>query len=89
MEQWGDWTKEVRVNLEEFGIPCNLGYIKSMSESKFRNLVKITAKEYALRELQEQQGTHSKMGNLYYSDLQEYLKIPGTQTKETLHIFNI
>ena len=60
-----------------------------MSETKFKNIVQIKAKEYALRELQEQQGTHSKMSNLYYSELklQEYLKIPGTQTKETLNIF--
>ena len=52
MTQWNnevyvDWTKKVKTNLEEFGIPCDLDHIRSMTE-KFESLVKIKANEYAL-----------------------------------------
>jgi hypothetical protein len=58
MTQWyneidGDWTKEIKLNLEEFGIPCDFAYIKSMSKFSFKSLVKRKAKEYALRILQD------------------------------------
>ena len=94
MTQWyneidGDWTKEIKLNLEEFGIPCDFAYIKSMSKFSFKSLVKRKAKEYALRILQDKQKTHSKMSNLHYSELkiQEYFKTPGIQKREIQNLF--
>ena len=94
MTQWyneteGDWTKEVRINLDEFGIPCDFDYIKSLSQLSFKNLVKRKAREYSLKVLQEKQSKHSKMNNLHYSELklQDYFKMPGIKTKEMLNLF--
>jgi hypothetical protein len=88
-EVYGDWTKEVKTNLEEFGIPCDLDHIRSMTTEKFKSLVKIKANEYALGLLHELQGTHSKMSDLYYPELklQDYFKTPGIETKEILNLF--
>ena len=51
--------------------------------------MKRQAKGYALQILREKQMKHSKMDNLYYSELklQTYFKIPGIQTKEVLTLF--
>ena len=81
-ELQGDWTKEIRLNLEEFGIPCDFEYIKSIPKLSFKQQIKRRAKELALNILREKQETHSKMSQLYYSELklQEYFKIPGIKT---------
>ena len=70
-------------------ILCNFEYIRSKSPSAFKELVKRQAKGYALQILREKQMKHSKMDNLYYSELklQTYFKIPGIQTKEVLTLF--
>ena len=75
--------------MEEFGIPCDLDQIRSMTTEKFKSIVKIKANEYALRILQELQGSHSKMSGLYYSELklQNYFQIPGIKTEEILNLF--
>ena len=85
----GDWTKEIKLNLEEFGIPCDFTYLKSMSTLSLKNMVKRKAKEVALNLLQKKQNSHSKMNQLYYSELklQEYFKMPGIETKEMLNLF--
>ena len=74
MTQWhheveGDWTKEIRMNLEEFKIPCDFEQMQSMSTLSFKNKVKRKAKELALNKLKEKQSPHSKMSQLYYSEL--------------------
>ena len=81
-ELQGDWTKEIRLNLEEFGIPCDFEYIKSIPKLSLKQQIKRRAKELALNILREKQETHSKMSQLYYSELklQEYFKIPGIKT---------
>ena len=66
----GDWTEQVKEDLSDFGIPCSFDYIERKSKETFKQIVKIKAKEYALRLLRRKQDTHSKMENLYYSDIQ-------------------
>jgi hypothetical protein len=44
----GDWTEQVRKDLEEFGIPCNFEHIRSKSKETFKKIVKVKAKELAL-----------------------------------------
>ena len=54
MTQWfnetvGDWTQQVKADLEDLNIPCNFEYIISKSPSAFKELVKRQAKGYALQ----------------------------------------
>ena len=48
-ELQGDWTKEIRLNLEEFGIPCDFEYIRSTPKLSFKQQIKRRAKEYSKR----------------------------------------
>ena len=52
-------------------------------------MVKAKSKEYALNLLIEKQKKHSKMKNLYYTDLvmQDYFKIEGISTKQAQNVF--
>ena len=85
----GDWTKQLKIDLDEFGLPCDFSYYKSKSKNSFKSLVKIKAKEVALRQLKEKQELHSKMNGLYYSELklQDYFKIPGIKKNELQNLF--
>ena len=85
----GDWTEEVKSDLEDFGIPCSFEWIKSKSQLSFKSLVKTKAEEYALSILKDQQNTHSKMENLRYSSLkmQSYFSRDDIQPSEKKTIF--
>ena len=48
-----DWTSEAKKNLNEFGIPQNLDFLKSKSKASFQNLVKKKAREYEFKSLLE------------------------------------
>ena len=65
-----DWTTQVRKDLEDFGIPEDLDFIKSKSKDSFKKLVKIKAADYALHELNRMKASHSKMDNIFYTKLQ-------------------
>ena len=88
-ETEGDWTQQVKIDLEDFGIPCDFDYIRAKSNLTFKALVKIKAKEFALNSLRGIQIRHSKMDNLYYSELklQDYFKIEGIETRELQNLF--
>ena len=45
----GDWTEQVKVDLEDFDIPCSFEYIEKKSKDAFKRIVKIKAKEHALK----------------------------------------
>ena len=59
----------VRQDLEDFEIPCDFKNIKSKSKDAFKRLVKIKAKEYALKILTAKQQKHTKMENIVYTEL--------------------
>jgi hypothetical protein len=59
----GDWTETVKQDLEDFEIPCDFKNIKSKSKDAFKRLVKIKAKEYALKILTAKQQRHTKNEN--------------------------
>ena len=89
MTQWhnetnGDWTQQIKTDLSDLEIPCDFEVIKSKSTWAFNSLVKRQAKKYALNMLTKKQMKHSKMDDLYYTDLeiQNYFKIPGIQTRQ-------
>ena len=71
----GDWTEQVKIDLEDFGIQENLDWIKSKSVNSFKRLVKKKAKQYALSEFLRKKSIHSKLDNIEYTELkmQKYL----------------
>ena len=85
----GDWTKQIKLDMEAFNITCDFEYIRSKSKEGFKNLVKKRAKEVALTLLQKKQMNHSKMSNMYYPELriEDYFKIDGIQTREIQTLF--
>ena len=94
MTQWhnetpGDWTQQIKIDLEDLKIPCDFEFIKSKSSCSFKSMVKIKAKEYALNILTARQKKHSKMSNLYYTDMkiQEYFKTEGISTAQVQTLF--
>ena len=71
----GDWTEQVKADLDEFNIPQDFEYIRSKSKISFKNIVKAKAKEIAFKKLQQLKVCHSKMKNISYDELkvQTYL----------------
>ena len=70
-----DWTKQVRLDLQDFCIQEDLDWIRSKSVDSFKRLVKKKAKHYALEELLKKKAIHSKLDNLEFDELeiQKYL----------------
>ena len=66
----GDWTEQIKLDLEEFNIPIDLEYISSKSKDSFKKIVKRKSKELALRKLLKSKANHSKMTNLEYDTIQ-------------------
>ena len=85
----GDWTEQVRQDLNDFNIPCSFDLIESKSAEAFKSLVKKKAKEFAFKELLNKKAKHSKMDNLSYSkyNLQEYFLSYQTSNNQKRLIF--
>ena len=67
------------MDLQEFEFFDDLEWVKSLSEFKFKKLVKAKAKEVALKNLNKIKSEHSKMDNVFYVNLemQEYQAFNG------------
>ena len=76
----GDWTEAVKKDLNDFNIPCSFDFIMGKSKEAFKRLVKVKAKELAIKNLKAKKETHSKLRNLAYDDLkmQNYLSCEET-----------
>ena len=85
----GDWTEIVKKDLEDFSIPCSFEYIRSKSKDAFKKLVKVKAREFALRKLRKKQESHSKMEKLEYKEIkiQNYLTREDINTKQKKIVF--
>ena len=70
-----EWTEQVKVDLNDFGITDDLDHLQKLKSYSFKNMVRRKAKEFALMTFLEQKEKHSKLDNLYYTDLklQPYL----------------
>ena len=82
-----DWTRQVREDLSDFGLTCDLAQIKEKSIFSWKTLVKRKAKEFEVEKLKKIKETRnkSKMENLSYKHLkmQEYLsKLNPSDSKE-------
>ena len=95
MAQWthpaksNEWTEKVKKDIDEFGIPQDLEWIKEKSKFTFNKMVKSKAREVALEKLNEIKSRHSKMDNTFYVDLeiQEYLKDKTIRTSMARSVF--
>ena len=85
----GDWTEQVKQDLEDFEIECDLDFLRSKSKESFTNIVKRKATEYALYTYLEKKNGHSKLDNLFYSCLstQEYLTNSDLTVQQAQLIF--
>ena len=79
LTQWkypspGDWTEQVKEDLNDFGMLADFDFMRSKSRDSFKNLVKKKAVEYAFYSFMEMKNGHSKLDNLFYTSLstQEY-----------------
>ena len=81
-----DWTEQAKQDLIDFGLNLDLDCISSKSKWSFKNLIKIKAKEYAFYSFLEKKEAHSKLSNLFYSNLemQDYLKELNPEQSKTV-----
>ena len=79
------------MNLEEFDIPCEFENLKCKSQESFKRSVKVKVQEYALHILTEKQEKHSKLDNLYFSEIkpQAYLTMDNINIEEITSCFPI
>ena len=82
-----DWTAQVKLDLEDYGIPIDLDYFKSKSVFSFKKMVKVKAHEYALCKLNAMK--KSKMDNTFHGkmEMQEYLKSKNIHTEDKKLLF--
>ena len=66
----GDWTEQVKKDLVDFDLPIDFDFIQSKSKEAFKKMVKSKAKEYALNKLLNNKSKHSKMNELWYTDME-------------------
>ena len=65
----GDWCEQVKLDLLQFGMDKSLDKIVSQSKNAFKTLVKRKALEYAFFSFLEKKNKHSKLENLFYTEL--------------------
>ena len=85
-----DWTEQVKIDLEDFGLKPDLDYIKTKSKEGFKTIVKNKAKEYAFMKFVTKKENHSKLRELFYSELktQEYLKNKNLSANQAQTVFS-
>lgn len=65
----GDWVNQVRQDLSDFKIVCDLESIKSMSSKGFKHMVRKKAFTYEFNQLMAMKEKKSKMKHLKYQKL--------------------
>ena len=85
----GDWMEQAKIDFKDFDIPCDFEFLRSKSKESFKKIVKTKANEYSLEYLTQKQQKHSKMNNLFYTEMkmQDYFKTPGITTDEVCNLF--
>ena len=85
----GDWTETVKQDLKDFNIENDYEKFKKISKQKFKNFVKIRAKDYEMRYFYKIKSRLSKIQNLQYKKLEmaKYLKLQDMNDDEAKAIF--
>ena len=86
----GDWTEQVKLDLEEFGLPIDLMKIEAYSSYSFKNLIKKKTRELSFSKFMTRKLNHTKLSNLQYCDLsiQKYLTNNQFTVNEARLIFS-
>ena len=86
----GDWVLQAKQDLADFSISDDLERIKAHSNYSFKTLVKRKAKEFSFFTYLEKKASHTKLDNLFYSELsmQEYLKLNSMTSYEAKTVFS-
>ena len=66
----GDWCQLVAEDFRKMNIHMSDEQIAQMQENDYKKLIKRNVHDTAFHELQQLKGTHSKVWDNYYSDLQ-------------------
>ena len=82
-----DWTDQLRIDYEDFGISEDLDFVKSKSEYSFKKIIKVKAQECALHILNLRK--KSKMENTFPTkmNMQGYLKSKDVHTEDKQLVF--
>ena len=80
----GDWTLDCKQDLVDLNFPDSLEFFEQQSKDSFNKKVKQKCKEFAAEKFNLKKNTHSKMANLYYSEL----KIQGYLQSEEITVEN-
>ena len=85
----GDWVEQVKKDMIDLNIECDLSQISNMSKTSFKALVKKKAMQYAFSKLTEKKNTYKKLENLVYDQLepQSYLNDEKITLEEKKLIF--
>ena len=78
----GDWTEQVKWDLKDLKIPCDLEWMKKQTKSWFKQYVNEKVKEFTFQHLQKEQQKLSKIKDINYEtfELQSYLKCSDLNT---------
>ena len=81
----GDWTIQVRTDLDDFNIPGTLEYLEEISTNSLKNLIRKQCKEYALEKFLNMKKKHSKLDNLEYQEpkIQSYLELNNMNVEDS------
>ena len=85
----GDWTVQIKEDLEDVKIQMSLSEIEKMSKFTFSKLVKSKIRKYTLEKLMKKKEKHSKMKNIVYDELkiQSYFTNAEISTEKAKIIF--
>ena len=85
----GDWVLQIKEDLYEFDIPCDLDWISNKSKESFKRYVKEKVRESSLACLKTRKQRYKKLENLDYVtfETQKYLLDNNTSFEEKKIIF--
>ena len=85
----GDWTIQIKTDLTDLNLPCDLEKIAKYPTDSFKTLVKVRAKIYAFNLLSKKKEGYKKLENLQYTELsiQNYLVDTELDHEEKIVLF--
>ena len=85
----GDWTNQVKKDLEDLDIDDTIEEIRGMSKNKFKIKIKKKIKSFTFQKLLEKKSQHSKMMKIQYNkfQIQNYMKSQDITTDDARVVF--
>ena len=87
----GDWSEQVKDDLDEIGMKISMEEIRPLSEDSFRRRVRKAIRKASFKWLNEERASKSKIMNILYSkfEMQGYLQGNTLDTREKKLLFQI